>query len=58
LKYTVGVKGKWAGRRDEPLSFTANEVDERRISKEVELQTERGIEYRYLAYGRGEGGPS
>ncbi|WP_243681256.1 helicase-related protein [Vulcanisaeta souniana] len=25
--YTVEVKGKWVMRRDEPISFTANEVD-------------------------------
>jgi len=83
LKYTVEVKGKWVGRRDDPLSFTANEVDwasrfadrhiicvayvDRDACVEVEcvpfaefqkrwiLQTERGIEYRYLAYKREEG---
>jgi len=26
LIYTVEVKGKWVGRRGDPLSFTANEV--------------------------------
>jgi len=80
LKYTVEVKGKWVGRRGDPLSFTANEVDwasrfadrhiicvayvDRGACVEVEcvpfaefqkrwiLQTERGIEYRYLAYRR------
>jgi len=78
--YTVEVKGKWVGRRGDPLSFTANEVDwasrfadrhiicvayvDRDACVEVEcipsaefqkkwiLQTERGIEYRYLAYRR------
>lgn len=25
--YTVEVKGKWIGRKDDPLSFTANEID-------------------------------
>jgi len=81
LKYTVEVKGKWAGRRGGPPSFTADEVDwasrfadrhiicvayvDRDACIEVEcipsaefqkkwiLQTERGIEYRYLAYRRG-----
>ncbi|ABL78385.1 SNF2-related protein [Thermofilum pendens] len=27
ILYTVEVKGKWVGKRDEPLSFTANEID-------------------------------
>jgi len=84
LKYTVEVKGKWVGRRSDPLSFTANEVDwasrfaDRHIicvayvgrdaCIEVEcvpfaefqkrwiLRGEGG--YRYLAYRRGESGPS
>ncbi|AFA38041.1 DNA or RNA helicases of superfamily II [Pyrobaculum oguniense TE7] len=25
--YTVEIKGKWAGKMDDPISFTANEVD-------------------------------
>jgi len=25
--YVVEVKGKWVGRRDDPISFTANEID-------------------------------
>jgi hypothetical protein len=25
--YVVEVKGKWVGRRNDPISFTANEID-------------------------------